>query len=51
MIEIQLPCCDGHAVIDAQAGTVRCEVCNLTLELAPDATETRPAATALPAAA
>ena len=51
MIDIQLPCCDGHAVIHARAHVVRCEDCNVTLELAPDAIETRPAAAVALAAA
>ncbi|MBI3750904.1 MAG: hypothetical protein HY263_04510 [Chloroflexi bacterium] len=52
MIEIQLPCCDGPAVIEPDAIEIRCEACGLTLELAPDAREPRAGAAAtLPAAA
>ena len=37
MIEIQLPCCDGSAVIDPTEDEVRCDACALVHELAPDA--------------
>ena len=51
MIEIQLPCCDGPAVIESGSDEVRCEACGLLHELAPDARESRPASVALPVAA
>jgi hypothetical protein len=41
MIEIQLPCCDGSAVIEPGDDEVRCEACALVHELAPDAREPR----------
>jgi hypothetical protein len=44
MIEIQLPCCDGPAVIEPGADEVRCEACALVHELAADARESRPMA-------
>jgi hypothetical protein len=39
MIEIQLPCCDGSAVIELGDDEVRCEACAIVHELAPDARE------------
>lgn len=55
MTEIQLPCCDGSAVIEPGSDEIRCEACNLLHELAPDAREPRQVPTlpsiALPAAA
>lgn len=52
MIEIQLPCCDGPAVIEPGDVEIRCEACGLTLELAPGAREPRAGAvTALQTAA
>ena len=51
MIEIQLPCCDGQAVIQPGSDEVRCEACDVLHELAPDARESRPDRVALPAAA
>jgi hypothetical protein len=44
MIEIQLPCCDGLAVIEPGDVEVRCEACALVHELAADARESRPMA-------
>lgn len=41
MIEIQLPCCDGRAVIEPGNDEVRCEACAIVHELAPDAREPR----------
>ena len=46
MIEIQLPCCDGQAVIAPDDTAVQCEACGLVLDLAPDACEARPVALA-----
>jgi hypothetical protein len=47
MIEIQLPCCDGSAVIEPGDDEVRCEACALVHDLAPDAREPRAMAPAV----
>jgi hypothetical protein len=46
MIEIQLPCCDGQAVIEPGVDEVRCEACAIVHELAPDARAPRAMASA-----
>lgn len=37
MIEIELPCCEATAELDAEAETIRCEACGIEHVLAPDA--------------
>jgi hypothetical protein len=41
MIEIQLPCCDGPAIIEPGDDEIRCETCAIVHDLAPDAREPR----------
>jgi DNA gyrase inhibitor GyrI len=51
MVEITLPCCDTPATLDAETDEVRCDVCGLVHELAPDARPSVEPAVILAAAA